>query len=140
MAVTLFCIHIGEQQFGRYAMDDRASMSTDNSQYMGNQQFRPPVHIRGVETIINPAADRESTFDDQTDHLYNDPFEMNAAQAQPHFSRPVTPRPTTIPNMHYGAPMGNGIMGSSLPPEPAGPLYQDPDELASVSLYSYCLN
>ena len=102
-------------------------MSTYNSQYMGNQQFQHPED-KAVVTIINPAAERETFYEEN--HDYHEPFEMNAARALPHLPRPITPRPTTITNVHYGVPGG---MGSTLPPEPTSPHYQDPDELASVS-------
>ena len=117
-------------------------MSTYNSQYMGNQQFQHPEEFKAVVTIINPAAERENFYEDNHDyhepsemnaahdHNYHQPFEMNAARALPHLPRPFTPRPTTITNVHYGVPGG---MGSTLPPEPTSPHYQDPDELASVS-------
>lgn len=124
-------------QFGNNMIDDRVSMSTYNSQYIDNQQFRPPANFRGVETVVNPAAERDTYYDEQYDHDYHEPFEMNAARAlpllpRPMTPRPTTPRPTTVTNVNYGVPAG--IMGSTLPPEPTSPHYQDPDELASVSL------
>ena len=88
-------------------------MGTNNSEYMDHRNYHPPRGLE-VETVVNPAA-----ADDFEDHNYHEPSEMNARPL------PNLPRPTTITNVHYGAP--NGI------PEPSSPQYQDPDELASVS-------
>lgn len=122
------------KQFGSYMPEDCVSMSTNNSQYIENRQFQPPVQFTAVETIINPAAERETLYDGDCDHNYHEPFEMNAARALPLIPRPLTPRPTTITNVHYGVPGGNGFMGSTMPPEYT-PHYQDPEELSSVSLW-----
>lgn len=119
----------------QFSSIDCVSMNTNNSQYMDNQQFQPPVQFIAVETIINPAAERETLYDEDCDHNYHEPFEMNAARALPHIPRPLTPRPTTITNVHYGVPGGNGFMGSTMPPAYTGPHYQDPEELSSVSLW-----
>lgn len=105
-------------------------MSTYDGQYMDNHNFQPPSILRGVETVVNPAADP-----DDISHHYHEPSEMNAACAR---ALPNLPASTTVTNMHYGSSsQAIGSLGDTPLPDPESPHYQDPDELASVSCHSH---